>query len=117
MSGFTEPTLEDALLAEQRADEGRRRRDEGTNQATNGAHPWVKANLERHLDRWISSGVPFTSDDLRRDAEPIATNPNLVGALIRQASASGRIRMVGWRESSRPEARGRAVRQWQAVTS
>lgn len=115
MTAYEEPTLDD-LLEQQRADEAVRRRDEGAAQAQHGAHPWVRVHLERHLDRLIASGDRFTAETLRaRAGDPLASHPNLIGAVILAASKAGRIQTVGYCESTRPEARCRVLRVWQAA--
>lgn len=105
-----EPTLDDALA------EARAARDRGTSQADHAAHPWVRLHLQHHLDELIATGQPFTADTLReRAGDPIATDPNLIGALILAASKAGRITRVGYRESQRPEARCRVLRVWRGT--
>lgn len=105
-----QPTLDQALA------EARARRDRGADQADHAAHPWVRVQLQHHLDELIASGQPFTADTLReRAGDPIATEPNIIGALILAASRAGRIERVGYRESTRPEAHARVLRVWRGT--
>lgn len=106
----TEPTLDEAL------EDARRARDAGASDALNAAHGWARVHLERHLDELIRSGHTFTAETLRaRAGTPLASSPNLIGSVILAASKAGRIERVGYRESTRPEARCRVLRVWRGV--
>lgn len=104
-----QPTLDQALA------EARARRDRGAGRADHAGHPWVRVQLQHHLDELIASGQPFTADTLRERAGDPIGDPNLIGALILAASRAGRIERVGYRESTRPEAHARVLRLWRGT--
>ena len=72
---------------------------------------------EDELDRLIDTGRPFTADDLRSVVgdPPDGAHVNGVGSLFTNATRAGRILMVGYRPSSRPQARGRVLRVWRGA--
>ena len=57
-------------------------------------------------------GVTFSTDDARDLAEGEPHHHNVVGAVFRELALAEVIHPVGWVESTRPSARGRAVRLW-----
>lgn len=63
------------------------------------------------LARLAATGEPFTTDDVWAQV-PQPPEPRALGALIRAAAQAGKIRRVGWRESSRPECHCRPVAMW-----
>lgn len=69
---------------------------------------------EQCLNDLIAVGEPFDAETLRRcmGGHILGAHPNAIAAVFRMASNDGRIRQVGWREASRPEARGRVLRVW-----
>lgn len=73
------------------------------------------------LDVLLAYGYPFTADDLRRELpEPLRESipPNLVGAVIKTASARGEIVQVGFVTSSRARRRAGVMRLWRpAITT
>ena len=103
--------------------EGRRRRDEGTARAGDGApavlvSAW-KAKAQEALDRLVATGEPFSADDLVLGNETLGVeavgeppHPNLLGALFRVLSASGKVQPVGYQSSVRPSAHARVQRIW-----
>lgn len=106
------PTLLDHLEDLERR-EAQRRRDEGVTVAHHATHTGWRLMAERVLGELADAGEPFTVDDLRqRVGHPLASSDNSMGALIAGAAKRGRIRAVGFAQSSRPESHGRWVRQW-----
>lgn len=85
------------------------------------ADPWWRSGAQRALDVLISTGYPFTTDDLRdlgvEDIDNPAEQRARWGSLIASAKAAGRIVEVGRRPSRRPSANGRKVSVWQGVPS
>lgn len=66
------------------------------------------------------SGRSLTADDVRAwievhhpGAEP--HHPNVLPGAMRRLAATGHLSPVGWRESTRPTARGRVLRVWLPV--
>ena len=66
------------------------------------------------------AGVPFDAEDVRAhieehhpDARP--HSPNVIGATLGGLAYAGRIRAVGYRQSTRPTSRCRVLRVWQVV--
>lgn len=72
---------------------------------------WSARNL---IERLAATGEPFTTDDVWQ-ALPQPPEPRAIGALIRAAAKAGKIRRVGWRESSRPECHRRPVAMWEGA--
>lgn len=75
---------------------------------------WL-AEAERVVLALARSGHTVTSDDLREryQDEPSATGA-AVGALFKRLAGQGQLELVGYRPSTRPQARGRVVGIWQA---
>lgn len=68
------------------------------------------------LDDLVKSGRTFTSDDVV-DKAGVAPSPSAIGGLFMTAARDGRIRAVGFVTSTRVEAHGRPIRQWQGATT
>jgi len=97
-------------------DEARRLRDRGVETALNAADSRARGAAERALRELAESGRTFTSDDLReRVGAPLACRQNVLGALFLTAAQSGLIERVGYRQSTRREARGRELKLWRGT--
>lgn len=69
------------------------------------------------VDALAVTGLPITAEDVRSrieaehpDAEP--HHPNVLPAAMKHLATEGRLLPAGWREATRPCARGRALRVW-----
>ena len=75
--------------------------------------------IRDELDRLISEGRPFTSEDLTRavpeGVEP--HSPNVIGAIVGSAAKSGVIVPHGWTSSRRPSRRCGRLMVWIAASS
>ncbi|MHB8573572.1 MAG: hypothetical protein ACYDAY_11575 [Candidatus Dormibacteria bacterium] len=97
-------------------DLGARRRDRGMEQvglASSLRDPGWTERAWRQLNQLAREGEPFTSDDLVA-AAGLPIHQNAMGELFRRASkVHDLIRPTGrMLPSRRPEARGRALREW-----
>lgn len=92
-------------------------RDEGAGAAENSLDTRWRLWAEAELDKLISSRREFTADDLRAVVgdPPDGRHVCGVGGLFLRASKAGRLLMVGYRPSTRPEARGRVLRVWRGA--
>lgn len=74
--------------------------------------------IEKVIDDLIESAVEFTADTvnclLDEDTRTLAS-PYLVPALFRVAAQAGRIRVVGYAISERPQRHGGIVRIWRGA--
>lgn len=95
-------------------------RDQGT-EAVLAADVSVLRGWREHADKAIAalveSGRPWTASDVRKalPADVRPHHPNLIGAVIRAWSKSGRIRRVGFAQATMPSCRGRTLAVWQAT--
>lgn len=95
-------------------------RDQGT-EAVLAADVSVLRGWREHADKVIAelveTGKPFTASDIRRllPTRVQPHHPNLIGAVIRAWSRSGRIRRVGFAQATMPSCRGRTLAVWQAT--
>ena len=83
--------------------EGRALRDAGieaVDAAGTAAHRTWRPKAEGALRQLISSGHPFTADDLRALVDESPHHPNQVGSLFNTAARRGEIRKVGYQQSS-----------------
>lgn len=93
--------------------QGRADRDQGAQQALDGAHSWSRMAAEAVLRELAASGRPFVADDVReRVGSPLGSSVNTMGALFLNAAREGLIVHRGWRQSTRREAHARALRVW-----
>jgi hypothetical protein len=67
------------------------------------------ADVERAVRELTAIGRPFTSDDVRARLRLEPSHPNSVGAAMSVAVRHDLCRVIGYRASERPEARGRIV--------
>jgi hypothetical protein len=78
------------------------------------------ADLWDALDSVIASGREFCADDLRKELPAGVREslpPNLVGAVIKTASARGEIVPVGFVTSGRARRRAGVMRLWRPATT
>ena len=68
------------------------------------------------VERFGFRGVEFVADDLREKAGDPPGSPNALGALLHALSAEGKIAVVGYQKSKRPERHGAVVAVWRVVT-
>jgi hypothetical protein len=82
------------------------RRDQGIAQVSQGNEPWLlRARATARLVAQERGQV--CSDDIHeRCPPPPGTHPNVMGAVFRSTG----LEQVGWRLTTRPEGRGRAIR-------
>lgn len=96
-------------------DEGRARRDEGTERAGSGingpaASDW-RLKAKDALKELAASGTAFSADDVvARAGEPPV--PNMLGALFLGAARAASIQAYGFTQSTRPSAHARTQRTW-----
>lgn len=107
-AGAHEPTLHDALA------EARR----GATNAELSLHTGWRLWAETALAQLAATGRSFTADDLRAIVgdPPDGEHVNGIGGMFLRASRDGSIEFVGYKTSTRPEARGRPVRVWRGAT-
>lgn len=77
---------------------------------------WVHA--DRAMGKLIRAGEPFTADDfagLMRDTEARPRTPNSIGSIFRTYATAGRIRRVGYRQSTQKRRKGGVIAVWRAV--
>lgn len=77
---------------------------------TPGAEPWLEMAAS-WINAMISRGLAVDADRLQA---AIGTPPTagLPAVALRRAKLAGKIQVVGFRSSGRPEARGHAIREW-----
>jgi hypothetical protein len=74
-----------------------------------------KDDAANMIAAYAASGLPFSSDDLRKSLrEP--PNPNMWGTAFRAACNRGIITSTGTRESTTPSRKGGLIRVWSAPT-
>ena len=86
--------------------------------ADTAAHRGYAALVAEGVDHL--AGLPFTAEDVRshiEDRHPDARphHPNVIGATLGGMANAGRIRAVGYRQSTRPTSRCRVLRVWQVT--
>lgn len=106
-----QPTLDQALA------EARARRDQGQADAVAALHPAWRVAAEAAIDELARAGAVFTADDVRdRVGHALGReHTNALGGLFAAACRAGRIVPVGYRQSTRADARGRVVRIWRGT--
>ena len=67
------------------------------------------------VERFGYRGVEFSAEDIREKAGDPPGSPNALGALLHALEAEGKIRVVGFRRSSRPSSHGRRILVWMAA--
>lgn len=88
---------------------------EGMSRAVNAADPrWVPM-ARWVLEQYIAHGQPFTADDVwgfLTDLNVHTSEPRALGAIIKCAAQDGRIRRVGYVQSSRKQRHAAPIAQW-----
>jgi hypothetical protein len=90
--------------------------DHGTQPALSfdpSTEEWGGRALEA-IRNLAETGAELTSDEIYWQVGG-PPSPNCVGSVFRQASQANLIRAVGWRESRRVCAHGRAIRVWRSL--
>lgn len=77
---------------------------------TDGAASWLRL-AEWWIDDRLDRGLTVDTDRMQTAIGP-PPNAGLPAVAIRQAKLTGKIKMVGFLTSQRPEARGHAIREW-----
>lgn len=98
--------------------EGRRRRDEGAQQAVHGSPAVARLAGEEGIRRLARERDTFSADDLHAllEAEGGPTIPSKAcGGLFLAAAHRGEIKAVGWTTSERPSRHGGPQRLWTGV--
>lgn len=105
-----------AFMHPQPADEGRRLRDEGAQQALDGADTRARLAGEKAIRDLARSGREFTSDDVHElVGHPLGASTAVMGSLFLTSAQAGLIEHVGYRQSRRREAHGRVVKTWRGT--
>lgn len=95
--------------------EAQTRRDAGAGLAENSVDTRWRLAAEHAITQLAASGAVFTSDDVHDRIGSPPGHRNAVGGVFIAASKRGEIRPVGYRNSRRPEAHARPVREWVGV--
>jgi hypothetical protein len=86
--------------------------------ADEAVHRGYRSTIEKVIDDLIETGEPFTADTvtarLDEDTRTLAS-PYLIPALFRVAAQAGRIKVVGYAVSERPQRHGGVLRIWRGV--
>lgn len=97
-------------------EEARRRRDEGAEAASLGAHAWARMAGEQALADLARSGREFSSDDVHEAVgSPLGCGPGVIGSLFLMAARRGEIVHTGYVQSRRATSHGRVIKTWRGA--
>lgn len=96
---------------------GRRLRDEGAARASANADDKWKQRVDEAIGRLAASGVPFSSNDLRKMDLGEPHHPNAWGARILAASNRKLIEKVASVPSDKPSTHGHNLGLWRGKAS
>lgn len=72
------------------------------------------------VDFYATIGRPITADDVRARIDRLYPgvephHPNVLPGVMQRLASAGRLVPLSWRESTRPQARGRVLRTWKPL--
>lgn len=91
---------------------GKKLRDEGTTAVLNNESDAWKFEAREIIEKLISSGVPFTSEDLRAQMKLSPHHPNAWGGFWIAAVKKFDLEVVGLDRATRPVARAHVMPLW-----